>query len=73
MADSSKKTHWIRHGLGDFTVDDDGRSVAEIRTFIMSLDPDGVKTAATAYRSAASVLARTLDTIDDVSAELARI
>ncbi|KAB8189149.1 hypothetical protein FH608_040610 [Nonomuraea phyllanthi] len=73
MADSSKKTHWIRHGLGDFKVDDDGRSVAEIKTFLLSLDPDGVKTAATAYRSAATVLARTLDTIDDVSAELARI
>ncbi|WP_113702592.1 WXG100 family type VII secretion target [Nonomuraea lactucae] len=73
MADSTKKTHWIKTSCGNFDVDDDGRSVAEVKDFITSLDPVGVETAATAYIDASTKLAATLDVIDEVSGELAKI
>ncbi|MER6943387.1 WXG100 family type VII secretion target [Nonomuraea sp. NPDC000554] len=69
----TKKTHWIKPQCDKFDLDDDGRSVAEIKDFIMSLDPKGADTAASAYQDAATRLATTLDAIDEVSGELAKI
>ncbi|GAA2320197.1 hypothetical protein GCM10010149_86280 [Nonomuraea roseoviolacea subsp. roseoviolacea] len=76
MADptkSPKATHWIKTQCDNFSVDDDGRSVAEVKNFISSLMTEDFQGAATAYSDAAERLTRTLDVIDEVSAELARI
>ncbi|NUW40970.1 WXG100 family type VII secretion target [Nonomuraea rhodomycinica] len=76
MADptkSPKATHWIKTQCDNFGVDDDGRSVAEIKNFIMGLSPETFDNAATAYGDAAKRLAQTLDVIDEVSGELAKI
>ncbi|MEU0565522.1 WXG100 family type VII secretion target [Nonomuraea sp. NPDC005983] len=69
----TKKTHWIKPQSERFDVDDGGRSVAEIKNFITSLEPKSAETAATAYQDAATRLATTLDALDEVSGELAKI
>ncbi|NUW30214.1 WXG100 family type VII secretion target [Nonomuraea sp. SMC257] len=76
MADSTKSpkaTHWIKTQCDNFSVDDDGRSVAEVKNFILKLAPETFDGAATAYADAAERLAKTLDVIDEVSGELAKI
>ncbi|MEV0196935.1 WXG100 family type VII secretion target [Nonomuraea sp. NPDC050691] len=76
MADSTKNpkaTHWIKTQCDNFSVDEGGRSVAEVKNFITMLSAETFEGAATAYSDAAGRLAQTLDTIDEVSAELAKI
>ena len=57
MAKDLKADHPIRfHGSVPFSVNDDGRSVAEIKNFIQFLDPATIQRAAASYLAAADRL-----------------
>ncbi|MEV0591859.1 WXG100 family type VII secretion target [Nonomuraea cavernae] len=71
MAD--KQTHWIKKQCMNGDLDDDGRSVAEIKNFIKALDPVATETASTSYKDASARLVKTLEEIDKVSVELGKI
>ncbi|MEV1245764.1 hypothetical protein ACIBO2_00670 [Nonomuraea sp. NPDC050022] len=67
-----KKTHMIKTSCPPLEVDDDGRSVAEIKNFIKSLDPSAVKQAGNAYLDACSTLAGAQKVIEQINVEMAK-
>ncbi|MFD1542256.1 hypothetical protein [Nonomuraea guangzhouensis] len=69
---TKKQTHMIKTYCPTFGVDDDGRSVAEVKTFVQSLDADAVKQAGNAYLDACSTLAGAQRVIEDINVEMAK-
>lgn len=67
-----KQTHMIKTYCPTFGVDDDGRSVAEVKTFVQSLDATAVKQAGNAYLDACSTLAGAQRVIEDINVEMAK-
>ncbi|MEU4228829.1 hypothetical protein AB0F17_31425 [Nonomuraea sp. NPDC026600] len=67
-----QQTHMIKTYCPTFGVDDDGRSVAEVKTFVQSLDATAVKQAGNAYLDACSTLAGAQRVIEDINVEMAK-
>ncbi|WP_433512521.1 hypothetical protein ACQP2T_53825 [Nonomuraea sp. CA-143628] len=67
-----KKTHMIKTSCPPLEVDDDGRSVAEVKNFVKSLDPTAVKQAGNAYLDACSTLAGAQKVIEQINVEMAK-
>jgi hypothetical protein len=67
-----KKTHMIKTSCPPLDVDDDGRSVAEIKNFVKSLDATAVKQAGNAYLDACSTLAGAQKVIEQINVEMAK-
>ncbi|WP_327087484.1 hypothetical protein OIE66_34930 [Nonomuraea sp. NBC_01738] len=73
MADELKKDHIIRRCVAEFGLDDDGRSVAEIKMLIMSIDPSQVTKAGSAYVHAYEKLQKLQGSIETTATEMAKV
>lgn len=73
MAERNKQDHYIKPLVcQDTTVDEDGRSVAEVKNFLMQLDPGRFDKAAKAYLDAAGVLAEIVNELETISYRMSR-
>ncbi|SDH00628.1 hypothetical protein SAMN05421505_11085 [Sinosporangium album] len=72
MADNGdKKTHLIKAICPDMGVDDDGRSVAQVKQLIQLLDPKRIEKAGNAYVDAGGVMYKLQYDLEEISVKLA--
>ncbi|MER6951995.1 hypothetical protein ABT294_49095 [Nonomuraea sp. NPDC000554] len=71
---TNKKTHWLKPSRGgDWTIDDDDRSVAEVKDFIKGISVKEIQDAGASYVDACSVVANAQRVLGQEAEVLAKV